>query len=954
MWRYHKLNRCFGKVTLGLLLIFVLSIFWNLKSAFAAPVITMSIPTDVNLNLIPGYYNSADLQIDITTNSSNGYNLFMYTGSSTTNMISTVNPSFVIPTITLPSGTTSVTSSQVQNGYAYSPDGTNFKPAPAVSGNGDVIAEMPNVTPNATNTHTVTFGAKVGTDVRAGDYTQVFVFKVVANNPDFCGSYSICYYGNDDDGRGTMEDQSASSNSSVTLMASNFSRPGYGFAGWNTDPDGTGTDYGPSQTITTGDLSGLGLRLYAKWIASSGNLQGWNSCPSMNIGDVIALTDTRDNNTYAIAKLADGRCWMIENLRLDLSNPSVTIDANNTNNPTASFITAANNHPASTNDFCAQNNTGCLDNIKFNTNNINRLYAADYATNDNQSSWYSYGVYYNWYAGTAGHGTYAFNHPSASTSGDICPAGWRLPNGYSEDYDFGKLDIALGGTGVEQTTAASSERWRIYPNNYIYSGEQRTGTAYNRDVSGSYTTSSVATDTSVNNLWLRKTAVAPSHNKTYKYRGQPIRCVVKEQYSASNYLHYEANGGTGTMNDRSDVHFTSDHADTNRFTRAHYQFTSWNTKADGTGVVVLEAGPLEAAANSLGLEDGDTLTLYAIWRPVYNILYDANGADAGSMSNVRHNDAQGKIQLIPPNLMRSGYGFAGWSPDPDAATKLANNQTVKVYGPNQTITVDNTLTSVADSNFNITLYAVWIPAPSGSGRTMQSFTSSSCASMATNDIVALVDSRDNNTYAVAKLADGHCWMLENLRLVPSSTTFSSSNTNGPTADFISAAPSSSTSNVLCNANNSACMDQIQFNANNLNTSLTPAYNTNNTTSYWLSYGVMYNWYTATAGNGLYSRSSGSATGDICPTGWRLPTGGSSGDYSALTKKGTVTNFPFNFINSGDFNNKVPGGRGTFGRWWSSTATNNNAAYRLGISSTGATPTGSWNKWDGFAVRCIVK
>jgi hypothetical protein len=150
------------------------------------------------------------------------------------------------------------------------------------------------------------------------------------------------------------------------------------------------------------------------------------------------------------------------------------------------------------------------------------------------------------------------------------------------------------------------------------------------------------------------------------------------------------------------------------------------------------------------------------------------------------------------------------------------------------------------------------------------------------------------------------------------------------------------------------MDQIQFNANNLNTSLTPTYDTNNTTSYWLSYGVMYNWYTATAGNGLYSRSSGSATGDICPSGWRLPTGGSSGDYSALTKKGTVTNFPFNFINSGDFNNKVPGGRGTFGRWWSSTATNNNAAYRLGISSTGATPTGSWNKWDGFAVRCIVK
>lgn len=62
------------------------------------------------------------------------------------------------------------------------------------------------------------------------------------------------------------------SGSSVMLRPSNFSKPGYGFAGWNTEMDGLGTNYGPSQTITLGDLSEEGLQLYAKWAQSAEDL----------------------------------------------------------------------------------------------------------------------------------------------------------------------------------------------------------------------------------------------------------------------------------------------------------------------------------------------------------------------------------------------------------------------------------------------------------------------------------------------------------------------------------------------------------------------------------------------------------------------------------------------------------------------------------------------------------
>ena len=183
---------------------------------------------------------------------------------------------------------------------------------------------------------------------------------MVIPNLDVCPENSICYYGNGDDGTGTMSNQAASSNSSITLIPSNFSRSGYGFAGWNTEMDGTGTNYGPNQAITTGNLSVVGLKLYAKWVPSAGDLQDWDGCSSMTpilhntttgeitvyANSITALTDVRDGSTYAVAKYADGQCWMMESLRLDFSNSDLRIDGLNTNNPTSDFAHAINNnHP---------------------------------------------------------------------------------------------------------------------------------------------------------------------------------------------------------------------------------------------------------------------------------------------------------------------------------------------------------------------------------------------------------------------------------------------------------------------------------------------------------------------------------------------------------------------------------------------------------------------------------
>ena len=933
---------------------------------FAEDNISISISSDsVVMNLMPGQLGEETQTITASTTNVAGYTIGLRTIGQSSALTNTADDSYTIPTFVLPDGSDSIPVDELSDGYGYSLDGgENYLPVPEPAVRATTLFKT---TASGANTHELTFGVKPATSTVAGTYTNTFVIGIVANLEP-CAPESVCYFGNGDDGDGEMEDQeSVVSGSTIMLTPSNFSKPGYGFAGWNTEMDGTGTNYGPSQTITVGDLSEEGLQLYAKWVQSAGDLQGWRGCETMNEGDVTALTDTRDGSTYAVAKYADGKCWMMENLRLDLSDTDVTISAQNTNKPTSDFMTAANAHPASSNTFCSGNNSGCVDRVLYNTNNINRELDPSYSANNSSSSWYSYGVYYNYYTATVGNGGYSLTTRGAQVNGDICPMGWRMPTAYTRSNDLGNLDVRYGGTGISQNEepvgSAASERWRAYPLNFIYSGEYRDSAGYNRGNSTGMNSANNSAANSAYNLWVRAAGVNMTANNTSKLRGQTVRCVAKDVIDITGNVHYEGNGGTGTMADQTNVNFANAVASSNQFTRANYRFTGWNTSANGSGVAVSEGGALDTAATTLHLSDGDTMTLYAMWQPIYRVVYAGNGADAGSMASVTQEDVTSSFNLIASNYSKNGYGFAGWSADANAGTKLLNHESVTVYGPNQWITLDNAFLSNADANNQITLYAVWLAEDTAD--TLQSFNSTRCSSMSTGDYLALRDERDGDVYAVSKLVDGHCWITENLRLDPSATAFSATNTNIPTANFVNEAPLSQDSTTLCNTDSSACIDQVLFNANNINRSLTATPNTNNDSSSWYSYGIMYGWYTATAGNGDYAKSSGNVAGDICPAGWRLPTGGTSGEFVSLAnavggstdtaKNNNLLAFPNNFIYSGDYNYNVSGGRGTYGRYWSATPVNNVKAYRLGVAiSNGATPSGSWNKWDAFAVRCVAK
>lgn len=253
-----------------------------------------------------------------------------------------------------------------------------------------------------------------------------------------------------------------------------------------------------------------------------------------NIGDSATLYDNRDETAYTVAKLADGKYWTTMNLRLDLSNADVIISADNTNNPTSSFISSANTHPASKLSWCDSNSSSCFNQINHNTSNIGNT------TVDSGGHTYDeYGVYYNWYTATAGNGTYSTKSES-TVSGDICPKGWHLPSGYTSG-DFIALSVALGGlntlmdSSTNPTGATMSATLRSAPNNFVYSGYLRANSANSsiqgRNSYGYYWSSTARTNNLSYLLNLQSSRVAPADNgfssSTYfdKDLGLTVRCI---------------------------------------------------------------------------------------------------------------------------------------------------------------------------------------------------------------------------------------------------------------------------------------------------------------------------------------------------------------------------------------------------------------------------------------------
>ena len=602
--------------------------------------LSATIDTEHTATLLNGIYSGSDnypngigsTTIKAVCNDNAGFAIYAvgFSGDEygVTNMLG-ASTSATIPTGTATSGDTSqwaMKLAKVTDSSAYTPANltitNSFDSYHAVPSDYTKVASFSSSTDQTLGSKfTLTYAAFVSATQAADTYTGKVKYTMVhpasalpetPAQPVACDGGKICYSPGPSSVTDSMGDQQytghtstinnyttpISNSSEATLWASNFRRQDYGFAGWtdkynwvlgDNDASGNGTGanagyhiYGPNATIILpSDVETNGLSLYAVWVPSAGNLQNWDGCSSMNIGDVTALTDQRDNDTYAVAKLADGKCWMIENLRLDydadfteslsqgfgksttygnfigLATPeTANFASNNTANSvyysgtqsgTATININTTNYPGYRMPRYRNDNTNTDSTTNSNTNVANMTGAAQNV--------YSYGNYYSWSAALAN--TIYYSSPTATDADgktsetvntSLCPAGWKLPRGGNKSRestnDFWSLIVTGINGGTNPTNYDSSTQpfyadyadnpegpnasiaLRGYPNNFLYSGAANDSSVKNRGSYGYYWSSTTSAYLASYYLSLTRSNVYPGTGGNEKGGGRPIRCLA--------------------------------------------------------------------------------------------------------------------------------------------------------------------------------------------------------------------------------------------------------------------------------------------------------------------------------------------------------------------------------------------------------------------------------------------
>ena len=393
------------------------------------PVISLSAPTELSFNINPtaaGVFDSKELKVNISTNAIKGYELYFSSEDEQTNMKHTT------PSITQSISSTftgSLTSNNMQNNtWGYSLNNTDFKSIPKKTE--QVKLKDLNTYPTpAERTQSIYFGVKADTTLPSGTYEKNVVFTAIAhaNPPHLRGIFTI---------------------SNMQQMNPNICKA-------STTPLATAT-----QLDTDGSHHG-----------------------DPNYVPTKTLIDTRDNNTYTVSKLADGKCWMTQNLRI----------AGKTITPADSNVSANYTIPSSS--------ISGFDS-----------YDISYAYIDN-----TYGGYYSWYTATAGTGTAALTVNGQNAPASICPKGWRLPTG----GNGGELESLYNNY-------PSNPVLRSNPVNLTLSGNVYSSSRSKQGSYGYYWSSTVNSNQYAYNLYLNSSDVRPA-DFYYKKYGFSVRCIADDE-----------------------------------------------------------------------------------------------------------------------------------------------------------------------------------------------------------------------------------------------------------------------------------------------------------------------------------------------------------------------------------------------------------------------------------------
>lgn len=215
------------------------------------------------------------------------------------------------------------------------------------------------------------------------------------------------------------------------------------------------------------------------------------------------VVDARDNHTYWLQKLADGKCWMLTSLAYGGGGTNTYDDI-----VTINFATSGTSYtepryytPTNANPTVEPSNPST---------------STDGGITDPQ-----YGYLYNWCAAMGGQPQACQSVLGSDfTSTSVCPAGWRLPTGETTTSEFTALASAMGWSSSVAGVALLQSSWLAQRSGYWNGvGHNDGGTT------GHYWSSTQSSATSSRYLYFTNSGFNPA-GSSGKSNGYAIRCVT--------------------------------------------------------------------------------------------------------------------------------------------------------------------------------------------------------------------------------------------------------------------------------------------------------------------------------------------------------------------------------------------------------------------------------------------
>ena len=129
---------------------------------------------------------------------------------------------------------------------------------------------------------------------------------------------------------------------------------------------------------------------------------------------------------------------------------------------------------------------------------------------------------------------------------------------------------------------------------------------------------------------------------------QPVQLYKRTYATQTHTIHFEKNGGAGSMNNQTVNEFEPTALQTNAFTREGYVFEGWSTAADGSSDYYADGATVTLL---------DDLTLYAQWDQLFNIslVQPNHGSISASASQ-----AFAETEIILAVTVDPCYAFTQW------------------------------------------------------------------------------------------------------------------------------------------------------------------------------------------------------------------------------------------------------------------------------------------------------